>query len=162
MGVWDVTRAYTYEWDSINIYIWMSNVTHLLHYTKHTIMCAHLSYLCVRYPTYVCGLTHRCVRHDSRLPRFTSYVTYQKWCHVTSHVELCHATIQIKLCVRPDASMCATWLTIFALYKLCHILRVMSHNKSCWVMSHNERWGAGVEYHFQEIQWALRPVVNGT
>jgi len=25
-----------------------------------------------------------------------------------------------------------------------------------------ERWGAGVEYHFQEIQWALRPVVNGT
>ena len=25
-----------------------------------------------------------------------------------------------------------------------------------------ERWGAGVEYHFQEISWALRPVVNGT
>jgi len=25
-----------------------------------------------------------------------------------------------------------------------------------------ERWGAGVEYHFQEFQWALRPVVNGT
>ena len=25
-----------------------------------------------------------------------------------------------------------------------------------------ERWGAGVEYHFQEISWNLRPVVNGT
>ena len=25
-----------------------------------------------------------------------------------------------------------------------------------------ERWGAGVEYHCQEIYWALRPVVNGT
>jgi len=26
----------------------------------------------------------------------------------------------------------------------------------------NERWGAGVEHHFQEISWDLRPVVNGT
>ena len=26
----------------------------------------------------------------------------------------------------------------------------------------DERWGAEVEYHFQEISWALRPVVNGT
>ena len=25
-----------------------------------------------------------------------------------------------------------------------------------------ERWGAGVETHFQEISWNLRPVVNGT
>jgi len=25
-----------------------------------------------------------------------------------------------------------------------------------------ERWGAGVEYHFQKNSWALRPVVNGT
>ena len=25
-----------------------------------------------------------------------------------------------------------------------------------------ERWGAGVEYHFQEISWNLRPAVNGT
>jgi len=25
-----------------------------------------------------------------------------------------------------------------------------------------QRWGAGVEYHIQEISWALRPVVNGT
>ena len=25
-----------------------------------------------------------------------------------------------------------------------------------------ERWGAGVETHFQEISWDLRPVVNGT
>jgi len=28
--------------------------------------------------------------------------------------------------------------------------------------AHNERWGAGVETHFQEISWNLRPVVNGT
>ena len=28
--------------------------------------------------------------------------------------------------------------------------------------THKERWGAGVEYHFQEISWNLRPVVNGT
>ena len=26
----------------------------------------------------------------------------------------------------------------------------------------DERWGAGVEYHLQEISWALRFVVNGT
>jgi len=26
----------------------------------------------------------------------------------------------------------------------------------------DERWGAGVETHFQEISWNLRPVVNGT
>jgi len=25
-----------------------------------------------------------------------------------------------------------------------------------------ERWGAGVEYHFQQISWNLRPIVNGT
>jgi len=25
-----------------------------------------------------------------------------------------------------------------------------------------ERWGAGVETHFQEISWNLRPVLNGT
>jgi len=34
-----------------------------------------------------------------------------------------------------------------------------------WAVLRNrkrERWGAGVEYHFQEIEWALRPVVNGT
>jgi len=33
---------------------------------------------------------------------------------------------------------------------------------STCVHTNGARWGAGVEYHFQEIRWALRPVVNGT
>ena len=32
----------------------------------------------------------------------------------------------------------------------------------CCKKTNEERWGAGVEYHFQEISWNLRPVVNGT
>ena len=31
-----------------------------------------------------------------------------------------------------------------------------------WEVQPIERWGAGVETHFQEISWNLRPVVNGT
>jgi len=31
-----------------------------------------------------------------------------------------------------------------------------------WIHTQQERWGAGVETHFQEISWNLRPVVNGT
>ena len=36
---------------------------------------------------------------------------------------------------------------------------VVMHNN---LPQKGERWGAGVEYHFQEISWNLRPVVNGT
>jgi len=39
-------------------------------------------------------------------------------------------------------------------------VRVMWQALSIWGGS--ERWGAGVETHFQEISWNLRPVVNGT
>jgi len=34
--------------------------------------------------------------------------------------------------------------------------------KYIYIHTYMERWGAGVETHFQEISWNLRPVVNGT
>jgi len=40
--------------------------------------------------------------------------------------------------------------------------RFIAPSKCCKPSSLYERWGAGVETHFQEISWNLRPVVNGT
>ena len=40
--------------------------------------------------------------------------------------------------------------------------RKVKASKSMFAFCWQERWGAGVEYHFQEISWNLRPVVNGT
>jgi len=34
-----------------------------------------------------------------------------------------------------------------------------AHKQALYI---HERWGAGVETHFQEISWNLRHVVNGT
>jgi len=40
------------------------------------------------------------------------------------------------------------------------LLTLLRYRNCFWPML--ERWGAGVETHFQEISWNLRPVVNGT
>ena len=62
-------------------------------------------------------------------------------------------------------------------FKFVEIMSHMRYVRVVWIyqvmhaiwMSHiyvhmrlQERWGAGVETHFQEISWNLRPVVNGT
>jgi len=41
-------------------------------------------------------------------------------------------------------------------------LETARESKGEVVYTYRERWGAGVEYHFQEISCNLRPVVNGT
>jgi len=61
------------------------------------------------------------------------------------------------LCVCACVCMCV-WCICIHIWPL-HTKEYMSLT---FQMRHIERWGAGVEYHFQEIQWALRPVVNGT
>ena len=60
-----------------------------------------------------------------------------------------------------------TYKREYVLQKRPIILRsllIVATPYSIQVHSHclQERWGAGVEYHFQEISWNLRPVVNGT
>ena len=42
----------------------------------------------------------------------------------------------------------------------CTHTHIFAYANVC--VRNGERWGAGVETHFQEISWNLRPVVNGT
>ena len=48
------------------------------------------------------------------------------------------------------------------MYMYTYIERISHFNSQELVRTRKERWGAGVETHFQEISWNLRPVVNGT
>jgi len=49
-------------------------------------------------------------------------------------------------------------VSVYAWMFLCVCVCVTRMNQQ----QDDERWGAGVETHFQEISWNLRPVVNGT
>jgi len=70
-------------------------------------------------------------------------------------------------CSRLDAGACHVWMasTMQHAATHCNTLRYAAtrwiRRRLDWHMN-IERWGAGVETHFQEISWNLRPVVNGT
>jgi len=56
---------------------------------------------------------------------------------------------------------------IYSVTHICNVTRMQREHllyfRSLDVSIYpRERWGAGVETHFQEISWNLRPVVNGT
>jgi len=78
-------------------------------------------------------------------------------CQVNEIVCMC---IYVHICIYTH-----TYVYVHTSVYICvHILRwnLLGSFTGVHPVYQVERWGAGVETHFQEISWNLRPVVNGT
>ena len=129
------------------------------------------------------SLMTQCITHTNHEWRRVLHITknvarVSVSSHVTRHQVMSHI---IESC-HTSSSHVTRQRVMSHVNESCHMStshvtwqRVMSHiNKSCPTSTKHvtqrcldhitttETWGAGVEYHFQEISWNLRPVVNGT
>ena len=97
---------------------------------------------------YVTWLIHMCT------------MAHYCWVIASLPVDPCLITVDSWQAIRQWVNRNESWCTcewVTSRIRTSHIIWV-PHCR----LAHYERWGAGVEIHFQEIQWALRPVVNGT
>jgi len=160
------THCYTLLHTATHCYTLVHTATHLLHHhvdshlhhmriemkrnsiERHNLSANKLWYSWIRRHQFMCAtwLIHMCNMTRS----YTWDMTHSQICDMT------HSP------VRHDAFIGASWLIHTCnMTQLYACKKMMKFDRACHLIC-KERWGAGVEYHFQEISWNLRPVVNGT
>jgi len=149
---------------------WLTTLQHTFSSLQH-IMCTRVTWLiCTRVTWLICTRVTwlTCTRVTWLI--HTCDMTHMHTCDMT-HMHTCDMTHSqqafiLRLCdlthvhVLPDAFK---YVTHFAYSRHSNAWHDPFIHVTCTIHTcDDERWGAEVEYHFQEISWALRPVVNGT
>jgi len=135
---------------------------HILQWVTSYIYTSHVAHMNESYHTYKpirvndmtalhsYGISSLCQVHESMRAMTHSYMwgTYM-------HTYIQRETMQ----TRDSFGLCQVGLFIDAMTH-SYVWGTYIHTENdC---GYAERWGAGVETHFEEISWNLRPVVNGT
>jgi len=154
-------------------YVWHDAficVTWLIHMCDMTHLCVtwpthvwHDLFMCATWLIHMCDMTHACVWHDSCIRMTCTYLYVYHMC-IYRYIFMMYSLPHLKWQFRGLFSKGRSKSALVSFYwNVANEIQELSFQALERKFVQREvGGGAGVEYHFQEISWNLRPVVNGT